>query len=392
MLKTIVSAYRCDNYDTDNVYNIVEKIVKSFGNINDIIKPNSKILIKLNLLSAYNPEQAITTHPEIVRAVINIIKKAGAVPVMGDSPGNLTKGIEHIWEKTGMLQLAKEENVELVNFEACGCIDVSVQHPTVKHIYITKAITDCDAIINIPKLKTHTFMGFTCGVKNFYGIIPGVRKAEYHKLAPTPKDFSLLLSEIYRMIREKLLFTIVDGVYGLEGNGPSLSGQKRNYGIIAGSQDTVMLDTFLLDKMGIKSRNNVLLKPLKEKKLGDTNLQNMIYIGDDVSEFNFSKTKLPVTKFLTLLPSWFARFVTKYAGRLFWVKPNIIESKCVGCLQCMKSCPVKAIVKNKDKTKPVIQKEKCIGCFCCHELCLHKAVEIKESFVASLFINKNEKK
>ena len=103
MLKTIVSAYRCDNYDTDNVYNIVEKIVKSFGNINDIIKPNSKILIKLNLLSAYNPEQAITTHPEIVRAVINIIKKAGAVPVMGDSPGNLTKGIEHIWEKTGIL-------------------------------------------------------------------------------------------------------------------------------------------------------------------------------------------------------------------------------------------------------------------------------------------------
>ena len=392
MLKTIVSAYHCDDYDKDNVHNIVENIVKSFGNISDIIKPNTKILIKLNLLSAYTPEQAITTHPEIVRAVIKVIKKAGAIPVMGDSPGNLTHGIEHIWDKTGMLQLAKEENVELINFEACGCVEVSVQHPNIKQIYITKAITDCDAIINLPKLKTHTFMGFTCGVKNFYGIIPGVRKAEYHKLAPTPKDFSYLLSEIYRMVREKLLFTIVDGVYGLEGNGPSLSGQKRKYGIIAGSQDTVMLDTFILDKMGIKSKNNVLLKPLKEKKLGDTNLQNMIYVGDNASEFNFGKTKLPVTKFLTLLPSWFARFVTKYAGRLFWVKPNIIESKCVGCLQCMKSCPVKAIIKSKDKTKPIIQKEKCIGCFCCHELCLNKAVEIKESFVASFFMNKNEKK
>lgn len=392
MLKTIVSAYRCDNYDTDNVYNVVEKIVKSFGNISDIIKPNSKVLLKLNLLSAYTPEQAITTHPEIVRAVIKIIKKAGAVPVMGDSPGNLTHGIEHIWEKTGMMQLAKEENVELVNFEACGCIEVSIQHPTVKQIYVTKAITDCDAIINIPKLKTHTFMGFTCGVKNFYGIVPGVRKAEYHKLAPTPKDFSYLLSEIYRMVKEKLLFTIVDGVYGLEGNGPSLSGQKRKYGIIAGSQDTVMLDTFILDKMGIKSRSNILLKPLKEKNLGNTDLKNMIYAGDNVSEFNFDKTKLPVTKFLNLLPSWFARFVTKYAGGLFWVKPNIIESKCVGCLQCMKSCPVKAITKNKEGVKPVIQKDKCIGCFCCHELCLHKAVEIKESFVASFFMNKNEKK
>ncbi len=391
MIKTIVSAYHCDNYDKDNVYNIVEKIVKSFGNINDIIKPNSKVLIKLNLLSAYTPDQAITTHPEIVRAVINIVRKAGAIPVMGDSPGNLMTGIENIWEKTGMLQLSKEENVELVNFEACGCVEVSIQHPTIKQIYVTKAIMDYDAIINIPKLKTHTFMGFTCGVKNFYGIIPGERKAEYHKLAPTPKDFSYLLSEIYRMVKEKLLFTIVDGVYGLEGNGPSLSGQKRKYGIIAGSQDTVMLDAFILDKLGIKAKNNVLLKPLREKNLGDTDLQNIIYVGDNVSEFDFDKTKLPVTKFLNVLPSWFARFVTKYAGKLFWVKPNIIENKCVGCLQCIKSCPVKAIVKKDGKVKPFIQKDKCIGCFCCHELCLHKAIEIRESFIAGFFI-KNEKK
>ena len=391
MLKTIVSAYRCDNYDKDNVYNIVENIIKAFGNLSDIIKPNSKVLLKLNLLSAYTPDQGITTHPEIVRAVINIVKKAGAVPVMGDSPGNMMNRIEKVWEKTGMLQLAKEENIELINFEACGCVEVSIQHPNIKQIYVTKAIMDYDAIINLPKLKTHTFMGFTCGVKNFYGIVPGARKAEYHKLAPTPKDFSNLLSEIYRMVKEKLLFTIVDGVYGLEGNGPSLSGQKRKYGIIAGSQDTVMLDAFILDKMGIKSKNNVLLKPLREKNLGDTDLQNMIYVGDNASEFNFDKTKLPVTKFLNLLPSWLARFVTKYAGKLFWVKPNIIENKCVGCLQCMKSCPAKAIIKKQEGIKPLIQKDKCIGCFCCHELCLHKAIEIKESFIASFFI-KNEKK
>ena len=134
-----------------------------------------------------------------------------------------------------------------------------------------------------------------------------------------------------------------------------------------------------------------MLKTIKKKKLGNTDLENMIYIGDSVSSFNFTKTKLPVTKFLNLLPSWIARFVTKYFGWLFWVKPHIIEKKCVGCLQCMKSCPAKAIEKDKKSLKPVIRKDKCIGCFCCHELCLHKAIEIRESFIASLFI-KNEKK
>ena len=176
MEKTIVSAYYCDNYDRNKVFNVVEKILKSFGNISDIIKPNSKILLKLNLLSAYNPQQAITTHPEIVRAIIRIVKQVGAIPVVGDSPGNLTNGIDTVWKKTGMFQLAKEENIELVNFETIGCSTVSICHPTIKQVYVSKAITDCDYIINIPKLKTHTFMGFTCGIKNFYGIIPGIKK------------------------------------------------------------------------------------------------------------------------------------------------------------------------------------------------------------------------
>lgn len=392
MLKTIVSAYYCDNYDKDNVYNTVEKIVKSFGNISDIIKPNSKVLIKLNLLSAYTPDQAITTHPEIARAVIKIVKQAGAIPVMGDSPGNLVNGIEHIWEKTGMAQLAKEENVELVNFETIGCAEVAIQHPTIKQVYISKAIMNCDYIINLPKLKTHTFMGFTCGVKNFYGIVPGIRKVEYHKLAPTPDDFAYLLSELYRMVKEKLLFTIVDGVCGLEGNGPSLSGTKRHYNIIAGSQDTVSLDTFILNRFGVKAKeSNKFIKPLKEKNLGNTDIRNILYVGDDVSKFNFNKAKLPITKILFLLPTWFARFVGKYGGKLFWVKPHIVKEKCVGCLQCIKSCPAKAIILPEGSKKPMVQKNKCIGCFCCHELCLHKAVDIKQSLLASFFI-KNEKK
>ena len=390
MEKTIVSAYYCDNYDRNKVFNVAEKILKSFGNISDIIKPNYKILLKLNLLSAYDPQQAITTHPEIVRAIIRIVKQVGAIPVVGDSPGNLTNGIDTVWEKTGMFRLAKEENIELVNFETIGCSTVSICHPTIKQVYVSKAITDCDYIINIPKLKTHTFMGFTCGIKNFYGIIPGIKKVDYHKLAPTIDDFACLLAQLYKIVKEKLLFTVVDGVCGLEGNGPSLRGIKRSYNIIAGSKDTVALDTFLLNQFGVNTEKNKFLKPLKEQNLGNTDLQNIIYIGDAVSKFNIKKAKLPVTKILSMLPLWLARFVGKYGGKLFWIKPFVVKEKCIGCLQCMKSCPAQAIIKPNNSSKPFIQKNKCIGCFCCHELCLHKAVDIKKSLIASFFI-KNEK-
>ncbi len=390
MLKTIVSAYYCNDYNADKIYNVVNNVLKSLGGLNNIIKPGMKVLIKPNLLSAYAPEQAITTHPEIVRATVKLVKQAKAVPVIGDSPGNILNGIKRVWEKTGMLQIAKEENVELINFENAGSVEVSIHHPAIKSIHVTKALIDCDAVINLPKLKTHTLMGFSCGVKNFYGCIPGARKIEYHKLAPTPEDFAYLLSEIYRTVKEKILFTLADGVVGLEGNGPSLSGEKRQFNIIAAGRDTVTLDAFLLKQTGFKLENNILLRPLREKCLGNTDLKNVIYVGDDISRFDFSNVKLPVTKFLNFLPKRFTRFAAKLLGKMFWVSPVIVEERCVECLQCVKSCPAKAITYFKGK-KPFIKKEKCISCFCCHELCSHKSIDIKESFVISFFM-KNEKK
>ncbi|MDD5101822.1 MAG: DUF362 domain-containing protein [Endomicrobiaceae bacterium] len=385
MLKTIISAYYCDNYDDeDNVQNLVDKTIKSLGNISDIIKPKTKILIKPNLLSAYTPNQAVTTHPTIVRAVVRLVKSLGAVPVIGDSPGNLLKGVENVWKQTGMLDLAREEQVELINFETAGSIEVSISHPTIKYLHMTKALIDCDGIINIPKLKTHTFMGFTCGIKNFYGCIPGARKIEYHKLAPTQQDFSYLLSEIYRMLKEKVLFTLVDGVIGLEGNGPSLHGEKRKFSIIAGSYDTVTLDTFILNAFGVK--NNVFLKPLKEKQLGNTDLHNIIFVGDKLTKFDFNNIKFPVTRILNMIPRWLAVCIGKYIGKLFWLKPSVDKEKCVVCLQCVRSCPVKAISIIEGSIKPFVNRDKCISCFCCHELCTHKAINIDESFLAKIFI------
>ncbi len=392
MLKTIISAYYCNNYDRDNVFNAVNNAVKSLGNVNEIIKPNKRILIKPNLLSAYLPEQAITTHPEVVRAVVRIVKYFGAIPIVGDSPGNLLNGIEHIWEKTGMLAMAKEENIELVNFEKFGSIEVSIQHPTIKQICVTKALIEYDAIINIPKLKTHTLMGFSCGIKNFYGVIPGTGKMEYHKLAPAPYDFSYLLSEIYRMVKEKLLFTLVDGIDGLEGNGPSLSGKKRSFNIVAASKDTVSLDVFFLSKFGFKLKDNILIKPLREKNLGNVNLKNIICVGDDISKFNFEKVKLPVTKkFINFLPRKITRFIAKCLGYFIWVAPVINNRKCVNCLQCIKHCPANTIYFVKGETEhPIVKRNNCISCFCCHELCYHKAIDIKRSFIAKFFL-KNEK-
>ena len=157
MARTIISGFYCNDYEPKKIKSIVDEIFKSLSVNSEIIKPNSKVLIKPNLLSAYTPEQAITTHPELVRAVVKKIKELKAIPIIGDSAGNLLRGMEYVWEKTGMLQVAKEEGAELINFETVGSVELTVEHPTMKNIYLTKALINCDYIINIPKIKTHTF-------------------------------------------------------------------------------------------------------------------------------------------------------------------------------------------------------------------------------------------
>lgn len=385
MARTIISGFYCSSYDPLKIKNTVDEIFKSLSINSEVIKPNSKVLIKPNLLSAYSPEQAITTHPELVRAVVRKVKELKAIPVIGDSAGNLLRGMEYVWEKTGMVQIAKEEDVKLVNFENVGSVELAIEHPLVKNIYLTKALVDCDYIINLPKVKTHTFMGFSCGIKNFYGCVPGARKVEYHKLAPTPYDFAMLLREIYRIVKDKLVLTIADGIWGLEGNGPSLSGIKRNYNMVVASRDTVTLDTFLLDILGSKS-DKKFIDMFKNKNLGNTDISNIIYYGDDIKMFNIKKVKFPSTWILRIFPSKIALLAGKVLGKLIWIKPKIDNNKCVGCLQCMKSCPVKAIHKEQNNVKPIVDKKKCISCFCCHELCTHKAVKIEKSIIAGIFV------
>ena len=369
MDKTKISLRFCNTYKQNVVDEILIKILEPF-NLPSLIKPHSKVLIKPNLLGNYTPEQAITTHPSILEAVIKILKKFNVDIYLGDSPGNSLIGIQNIWKTVGISELAKKYNVNLVSFEACGSQEFETNITNIKSIHLSKILFDVDYIINIPKLKTHTLTGFSCGVKNLYGCVPGARKAEYHKLAPKKENFVFVLDEIYNILKEKILITIVDGVVGLEGNGPGINGEKRNYNGIFASTDARVLDKFILS----------LIDKNKTKNFFD----EIEFIGDDLSKFNFDNVKLPSTKLLYALPPKMTNLLVKNLGKFVWIKPYIDNNKCKRCAQCVKACPAKAIKVDKNRNL-FVDVKKCISCFCCHELCENKSIEIKTSLLAKLF-------
>jgi len=373
-----ISLLKCDDYNRVN--SAVKESVNLLGGISAFIKPGEKILIKPNLLSPKEPSKAVTTHPEVVKAVIQLVKSAGATPVVGDSPGGDVRDIKNLWKVTGMEDICRRENVELINFESAGSKSFNIGDKNVNPVNFSNAVLDCDGIINVPKLKTHSLMLFTAGIKNLYGCIPGLVKVEYHKLASKNKDFADLLANIYTFFKNKIRFTVVDGVVAMQGNGPS-AGEIRKMDLIAASANAALLDAFLLSVLGGDVSKSYILRKLNIKK---EDVGGIEIIGSSLKDFNFRNFKFPSLTKLDLLP----KSLVKMLGGLLWVHPKINEKTCVKCMLCAKSCPVEAIAKYENGY-PRVSNEKCISCFCCHEMCPYKSIDFSKSFLAKIFIKED---
>jgi len=374
-----ISLVKCEEYN--KAYHAVNEAIRLIGGIDSFIRPGERILIKPNLLSPREPEKAVTTHPEVVKAVIKLVKKAEAVPIVGDSPGGAIRNIQNLWEKTGMLEVCRKENVELVNFEAAGSQEFDINDENVRKVNFSNAVLNCDGIINLAKLKTHSLISFSAGVKNLYGCVPGITKVEYHKLASKNTEFADLLANIYDFLKHKIRFTLIDGILAMEGDGPS-SGNIRKMDLIAASQDTVLLDAFLLDALGKDISKNFVLNSLNITK---EQLKRVELIGANPHSFNFEDFKFPSLRKLDYVPKAMVQFI----GSFLWVKAKIDKKLCRKCTLCVKSCPVKAITQKDEISLPVVDESKCISCFCCHEFCPHKAVGFRKSLLAKIFIKEN---
>jgi uncharacterized protein (DUF362 family)/Pyruvate/2-oxoacid:ferredoxin oxidoreductase delta subunit len=366
----------CHSYQVEELEQALLECLNLLGGMGAYVNPGDKVLLKPNLLQAKPPEEYITTHPSIVEAVINLVRDAGGIPMVGDSPGALERGMEKFWRVTGMLEVCQRLNVELVNFETSGSYLKKVDG---KEYYIAKPVLDADLIINLPKIKTHGLTLFTCCVKNLYGTVPGFTKVEYHKQAPKPSNFSELVVDIYSIIQPCL--HIVEGVVGMEGAGPS-SGDPRELGMILAGNDGVALDSYICYLLGRNPMEIPTNRIAYDKGLGEAEIDKIEVIGEPPLIENFKwPPKLAYT--LEMIPGPIARGLMK----LWWSRPAINPEKCSKCQKCMKSCPTHALKKPTNLEKayiPEFDYGDCINCLCCMEMCPEKAVYQDKSFIYKL--------
>ena len=360
MEKTSVSITKCSTYNLQEVQKAVVECVDAIG-ASSLIKPGNRVLVKPNMLQGKSPDEAITTHPIVVEAVVNMIKDSGAIPMIGDSPGGPARGMERFWNVTGFSDVSERTGAELVNFEKTGSYERTRNSFGYR---ISKKVLDADLVINLPKIKTHGLTIFTCAVKNMYGVVPGLIKTEYHKNAPNPTKFSECVVDIYALSKPQL--NIVDGIIGMDGTGPS-TGNPKELGMILASTDGVAIDVLLCDMLGKNPMKVPTNRIAAEQGLGEGDLSKIEVIGEAplIDDFNWPPN---ISGSLDMIPAPIARGLLK----LFSSKPAIDTEVCTNCKTCVKSCPVDALI---EKTPiPEFEYGECINCLCCMEMCPEKAV------------------
>lgn len=235
-----VSLISCDNYKYEEVKTQMEKLLHDLGGFEKYIKKNSTVFVKLNLVAKKSPDEMATTHPMILKVVAEKLLELGCRVIVGNSPGGpYTKSaLKAVYKACGIEKVCEELNIEL-NYDTSQVKVENNQGKILKYMTVIKPIVEVDYVINLCKLKTHAMATFTGGVKNLFGVVPGVKKAEYHFKMPEVKDFTEALIDICTFISPTI--TIMDGVVGMEGEGPT-AGIPRKIGVLLASTSPYAID------------------------------------------------------------------------------------------------------------------------------------------------------
>ncbi len=371
----VVSVVSCQAYDLDLVRRAVDAVLAPLGGIRRFVRPGMRVLLKPNLLNDAGPDGGITTHPAVVRAVAEQVQKAGGIVLIGDSPAGPIEDNPRVWRASGMVEVTEQLGARLVPFDRVVWkrLDGAGREPAINYM-ISAPVLEADLVIDLPKLKTHVLTFYTGAVKNLYGVIPGTRKREPHLRAPGVADFSAVLVDVLDLVRPGL--TILDGVLGMEGNGPGIKGTPRHYGCLAASADPVAVDAVIARSLGYRTGEIVHLDLASARGLGVSDL-DAIRVEGERRALDFGHVELPKTHWYYRVPSWASAPLRRFTR----VRPRLLASACIGCGRCVEVCPRDAIAAGRP---PTIDLEACIGCFCCVEICPQGAIELRRGLIARL--------
>lgn len=384
---SIVVLDKCIGYDMDHIKHIIKSSFEALNLVELLQNKELSVYLKVNGLAPFPKEKAITTHPVFVQAVIQTLKSYGIKHItVGDNPA--VRDMISVFKKCGIYDVCMSEGVRLSD-NSTLCQITNPDGVLYKDFEVSAEMMEADLLINLPKLKTHSFAYLTCAQKNLFGTIYGLSKASWHVKAADPMSFGEAINDLYGAIlhtfRLKTILHICDGILALEGDGPSTGGHPKQFGAVLASLDAVALDRVALEIAKLNPNDSFINLIGGYREYGVFQLDKINIVGNntDVFEPLFLEPPKKTIPALSLLKIQAIKNMTlEY--------PVINANLCIKCGECAKICPPQTM-KFKKNEFPTLDSNKCIRCWCCQEVCPQNAIFKSKRPLLGYLILRNRK-
>jgi uncharacterized protein (DUF362 family) len=207
------------------------------------------ILLKPNLVEPYADAPQINTHPSVVRAAAEVFRGWGAGEVfVAEGPGHC-RDTQLVLEQSGMEGALKESRLEFVdlNYDDVDLVPNRFRETSLPHLALPATLKRADLIVSIPKMKTHHWAGVTLSMKNLFGVLPGTYYG-WPKNVLHHAGIGRSILDITATVKPHL--AIVDGIIGMEGDGP-IMGTPKHAGVLVLGTNLPAVDATASRLMGI---------------------------------------------------------------------------------------------------------------------------------------------
>lgn len=212
---------------------------------------SARVVIKPNLVD-YVPGRPCFTDSRVVAALIRFLRDEQAVGSVAVAEGTtFRRDSSAILRDTGYAEMLEHEKVEFVdlNYDDLVVMPLRGGYARMDKLFVARTITEADALISVPKLKTHHWTTLSASIKNLFGIVPGV-KYGWPKNTLHIKGIPAFLAELLDSLPNPRRVALVDGIVGLQGDGP-IFGTPINAGVLAAGTDFLAVDATCARLMGI---------------------------------------------------------------------------------------------------------------------------------------------
>ena len=236
-----------------------------------------RVLLKPNLVE-FDPSTAINTDPRLVAAAVLAVRRLGAASVtVGEGPGH-RRDTEYVVSRSGLLDALRAVEAPFVDLNLAPLVrrPLRSRFTDLRELWLPDIVVNSDVVVSMPKMKTHHWGGVTLSLKNCFGCVPG-RVYGWPKNVLHWAGLEGSIVDVAAAVRPDLV--IVDGIVGMEGNGP-INGERKDAGLVVFGTDPVATDATAAYAMGVDPERVGYLTDAG-RFLGQLHLDELTQAGED---------------------------------------------------------------------------------------------------------------